>query len=213
MNILGFLSLVVVVIGWIVTGNTQKTILLQTLKNQARVEVSRSLREYARAVGLAEVDFEMLPRRLSTETESGNKVDWLETMGGLGRRLALPLEWVFLLEEHEALFPYTRKCRQTLVRRHWRILRPLHECVSDLRDTAKRKAAIHAVQAHLGALIVQQALIMDLQVELQNDCFGPLTCTRALPRVREDPQSPILKRNPRGELDVVPPEPLDFQEG
>lgn len=206
-------SVLVVVIGWSVTAGIQRTILLQTLKNQARVEISYALREYARAVGSVDSAFRALPMRFTMERDFGLKVDWVDLMRSLGDALKVPLEWIFLLEEHEALFPYTGQCRKDLVRRHSRITRPLYDCVSSIGNPVARQSAILAVQSHLDDLIDQQALVTDLQVELQNDCFAPLAGTRAISRVPKDPQLPRLKRNSRGELQIVPAEPdLEGQE-
>ncbi|MEW6230005.1 MAG: hypothetical protein AB1700_18285 [Bacillota bacterium] len=209
--IVGFLSLVVVVIGWVVTAANQRTILLQSLKNQARVEISRALREYMVALGDIAVAVMNAASRLKMEKQL--QVDWSKESDDLRVKLSsVPLEWVFLLEEHEALFPHTRKCRQELVRRNSRILLPIYGLTSDLLNPAKRKETIETSQGYLGDLTDQQALVMDLQVELQNDCFQPLAGTRAVRRRPKDPNLPRLVRDSDGQLSISPEEPTEPQE-
>jgi len=209
--IVGFLSLVVVVIGWVVTANNQRIILLQSLKNQARVEISRALREYM--VALGDVAGAVMKAALRLKTEEQLRVDWFEEHNDLRVKLSsVPHEWVFLLEEHEALFPHTRKCRQELVGRSRRILRPIYELASDLLNPAKRKETVETSQGYPGGLTDQQALVMDLQVELQNDCFQPLAGTRAIRRRPKDPNLPRLVRDADGQLSISPEEPTEPQE-
>jgi hypothetical protein len=123
----------------------------------------------------------------------------------------VPRNWAGLLEEHEILFPETKKARVVLLERAYAIFSGLADCLNELRAFSssaqalltRRERALERAMTLMRALNPDQlALMHDLRVYLQNRCLGHITGNAVPPRRPTDPSLPVLWENADGELEV-----------
>lgn len=214
-----WMAVLVSVVGWVVmymlTVKAQDRQLVNQLLNQARVEITKAIRDYQDWLG--EVHSAILTAHFPLLAEKwGSPVDWLEISADCAKLFYSAqgrADWASCLEEYHILFPDTGKCRVELLNRHMEIhelltsfLRELDGVSCDANAAEERRHIISKAQAKSGALMDQTGLMQDILVHLQNRCLGHLTGARVPDRQPKNVSSPVILADENGTLRIVPAE-------
>lgn len=194
-RIAAFGGLVVSIVGWFVTYRltlkSQSNLLVHQLRNEARREIIRDLRDYQEWL----TDYTTLILKAKIDA-----LQYAEISDLVSRS---PVTWVYSLEDYEILFPATRQCRQELLTRHNSISNFVlaHAVLSQDQSYSE---AVSAAAAQRDFVLDQVALIEDLKVYIQNLCLAGITGYTVPERTLRDPSLPKLVEDKSGNLVTVP---------
>lgn len=206
--LIGLLSTTVAIVGWSATSRLnadakRREIHLQ-LMNEARqilIKEFRGIDDRLRDSATALLVFfhsEITPQRrtqlaqlLNTAAADPNAVDW-----------------VFSVEEHEALFPELRTCRQHIASRVLKIHEEYRRFAGVLLGAGPLPRQFDAaLQELIGHITDQQALFFDLKIHVQNRALGAVTGNVVPERQPPDVRVPRLTHNGAGQVVVSVPDP------
>jgi len=210
-------AVTIAVAGWLVnhalTIRAQNKNFVRQVIDRARLEITAAIRECTE--WLTDVHVAILTSHLSTiSAEAGGQVNWRQRFSELSELFSKnPLKWCQYLEEYEILFPKTAQCRRSLLERQAQIGQCAQQFATDLLYAAmgssgleEVKKVIQKAQGHVGIVIEQTGLMIDLQIYLQNVCLSRLTGNSIPPRQPEDPSVPRLVEDRTGNLRILVPE-------
>lgn len=198
----GILAFVTIVGWWIIDRQRKKQFLLE-VRNKARLSITLAIRDYQR--WLHEVARQYVLLMCSHENPKPLLV--LRELEAMDTHLG----WIFQLEENEAIYPETLKCRTRMMladmymREKIRVSLADPDHISDIeKGVIPQGIAERVLQGYqyTPGLI---ALMEDLRVYLQNACFRGITKNKVTNRER-DPNRPYLEYNKKRKmLEIVPP--------
>jgi hypothetical protein len=166
----------VTTIGWWVSLRNQKKLFRHQVKNTARGEIVAALRARQDAV-LA------LSRTILPVSMGRRHLDEIRCQRAFDGYRAIPksddARWITLLEEYEAVFPKTAKCRHELVRRTMKLSEDLRFFFRCLIDPADRAHALDSIDSLMNRLSDEVGLLEDLLVYVQNETLGAVFGTKA----------------------------------
>lgn len=209
----------VAVVGWYVMHRSQlkaqKEQLRHQVLNEARVEITDSIRSYQS--WLSSLSGALLSTSAffsdSEHIDIGWPTRYKEWTSQLNQRHE-GKNWLAALEEYDILFPEFRRARRELAERHKEMERRVRSITADLREflyaeKIPKLAAVGSALHPTAVFILDQAALMeDLRVHLQNRALGEITGNEAPVRVPEDPNVPKLGFDEHGQLRIIEPRQL-----
>lgn len=180
------LPLIIIVLGWLANHKlsikAQEKKFLNDIKNEARLKISESIREYQEWLSEVETYFTTLDFTLN-KPKIGLEIDWQDEYERY-RKITTPAthSWNWLLEEYRILFPETAKVRVILQRRNFEISQMIlwfsmqfwqH---NDLENDIPNKFLIlNEMKKWLNYISDQSCLVYDLRIYLQNRTLKEIT--------------------------------------
>lgn len=177
----GIAGLVISTVGWVVTYlstvKAQQRNYLDQARNEARLEVTKEIRSCQEWLASCAAELVLLSTALKME-RTKQPQDW-------GARQAKFFElsmsssrfrWVLALEDCEALFPKTKKCREELLV----LSRSIRDCLVSIgmelvADQTRREVAIAGSSERKEVILDQSFMLDDLRSYLQNNSLGHIT--------------------------------------
>jgi hypothetical protein len=211
---IAIIALVIAVIGWIITYlfsiRAQNENFVNQVKNNARLEIVKSIREYQDWLGKVQVALMSLGYNIVLQ-ESNLQVDWFKTMVELQELFSTQVNlfrWMYLLEEYEILFPKTKEARCFLIEQDGKIGNFLNECLYELRsniaDFDELKRIVERIGKDSNEILANQiALMQDLLVYLQNLCLSSFTHHIIPERKPQDLSLPRLVSDKKGNIKIT----------
>lgn len=179
---------IITVSGWgithVLTLRAQRKKFLDDINNNARIDISKAIREYQDWLNQIESYFRVLEFKFKMLNSTGG-IDWDEEYGKFQEIIKQPLpnSWNYLLEEYRILFPETAKVRAILSRRQHEIndaIRWFH-VEFWLRFQASenlihnRLIIFNTIWKWLDYVSDQVCMTIDLQIYLQNKVLNKIT--------------------------------------
>jgi hypothetical protein len=206
-------AVLVAVVGWHVTHRSQlkaqKEQLRHQVLNEARVQITDSLRSYQ--TWLSKLSSDLLATSALFDAEQFGDIDWSERY----RRWTDHLNqrptgkyWLAALEEYDILFPELRVARAELANRHKELDGRVRSIIDDVRrflspgDIRSLAAAGAKLQPTAEFVLDQAALMEDLRIHLQNRALGEISGKVVPLRVPRDPDLPCMISDDKGLLRV-----------
>lgn len=201
-----------VAVGWVVTHilsiNAQNKNFINNIKNNARLKINKALLEYQGWLGsINSVTFET--RNAMDMEKYGVKVNWIEKHQKFINVFYdnKKIDWIFLLEEYEIIYPETRKIRHYLFERDRKIKEVVNEFIKNLipnnsETIHKRNEALIILEGMFEFIYDQIALLEDLKVYIQNNCLRCITGNKIPYREPKDEKILRIFENGKGQLNI-----------
>lgn len=194
----GIIAVLIAVMGWLanhkLTIKAQNKAFLNQIRNEARKEISKNLREYQ--MWLGDVCANIVGLEIASIVENQEiRIHWLEKHAESCRIFFQPNSewWLFILEEYEILFPESRHVRMQLIDRHRAIRSLLETCLGGLTESKERRIeVIRSVKNQFELLLDQMALIEDLKIYFQNRVLSSITGNEVPIRKPKDSSLPRI---------------------
>lgn len=214
------IAVIIAVIGWIInhilTIRAQNKNFLNNLLNDARIEITKAIRDYQD--WLSNVDSKTLNFQFSLiSNQYGISVNWNQKILNLLEQLSFNrngYKWIYYLEEYEILFPETSECRvilldiQTKITEYLQTFIDEFQLIFDGEDKAtaykKRKESIEKVRNNFSKIYINQlALTEDLRIYFQNICLSSITGNKIPEREPKDSSCPKIVKDKNGKLIII----------
>ena len=209
-------TILIAVIGWVITHiltlKAQRKKFLDDINNNARIEISKAIRDYQGWLSASETYFKVLEFKLRRIQIDG-PMDWESDYKTFQEKVLIdsPNYWSWLLEEYRILFPETARIRTILSRRDFEI----HEAIrwfyiefwrrpqDPEQLTHNRIIIFNQLQGWLDYITDQLCLLIDLQIYLQNKVLNEITESHVPSRKPPNVSSPRIIMGPNSELIIV----------
>lgn len=198
-SIIASIALIITVAGWYFTYklsiDAQNKSFVNQITNDARIAISKSLIEYQSWLGEVQANI-ITTDAVSKVQTSGIAVNWQEKYKEsikLFFQRGQSNDWIFMLEEHEILFPETRDVRISLLMRQKELRKVLDEYSNGLIAPKEQRAeVIKNTIEKVHFLSDQISLIEDLKIYLQNKTLSNITGNTIPTREPKDPSLPKI---------------------
>jgi len=212
-------AVLIAVTGWVVTHllyiRAQNKNFINTVINNARLEIMKSIRDYEDwliAIGSA---INVLPLNTTLEEKNIAPVDWvikLIELNSLFYKNAGAYNWLYSLEEYDILFPRIRECRMGLFQRQKAIQDYLHDFIDNLsinlgpEKANERKKVIEKAVENVAIIFDQVGLLQDLRIILQDICLGSITKNKIPERdLKDHPTTVRIIKGKNGVFKIYDP--------
>lgn len=172
----------IAILGWLVKHSlsirAQNKAFLNNLKNEARIIISKELKEYyLKLHKLFEEESNLLEKIVDVRKLATIRVNELtQRIRSLISSFEFRPDFILVLEEYESLFPETKEAREILQKNHADIkihLDEIYKTFISSNDYSKMFEAIRAING--SAIAAQKWLTQDLLVIIQNITIGDFT--------------------------------------
>lgn len=183
----------IAVIGWLVqyllNVRAQRKNYLNQINDEARKTITKELISYQ---DWLHCYHQLVPKaKLILEGVVG---DWRSFGKEVSDMTSVKLEWIYILEEYEILFPETRCLREELLERDREIVNCLGQIfkLTWSLDEADKERIVHMLEEKTEFVADQIAFIEHLKIHLQNKTLNLLTGNK-VPEIKPlDPLLPIV---------------------
>lgn len=198
------IAVLISVVGWVVTHRkqlaAQKEQLRHQILNQARVEITDSIREYQQ--WLTWIAANLLSASKFSQDGPDVTTAWKRRYSELAQHFSegsTCRNWLTTLEEYDVLFPEVRGVRKDLAERQKELERRIRSLLGDLRmfvrppGSIERLSEVEENLKPVSEFVLDQAALMeDLRIHLQNRALGEIAGQEAPGRDPQDPGVPKL---------------------
>jgi len=207
----------IAVTGWIVNHilsiRAQEKNLKNQIMNNARLEITKAIRDYQDWLGVVVTKVMALPISVATE-EKLWPVEWVPIsfeLSDIFWKGKSQSSWILRLEEYDILFPQFRECRELMAKREQNLFDILQKFNNDLglnlspEKANERKAIIEEAQNSTQFFWDEIGLTIDLMNMLQDICLGSITGNEIWERPNRKSTVRLITRKD-GKIEIFDPQ-------